>query len=148
VDQVVKHRVRCKISTIWQRRSGISCTAESDFLATGPQRQVGDDLGRTVPTYRLQLEHELRRWHPFRAALRAEDQSSFDSLFVYARTYADAGSAAARPCPSEALFMSMLLGLYQEVQALRYALAAAVRRTAESQEGNFNEYLRRVQAQL
>jgi len=105
-------------------------------------------MGRTVPTYRLQLEHELRRWHSFRAALRAEDQSGFDSLFVYARTYADAGSAAARPCPSEALFMSMLLGLYQEVQALRHALAAAVRRTAESQEENFNEYLRRVQAQL
>lgn len=105
-------------------------------------------MGRTVPTYRLQLEHEQRHWHPFRAALRAEDQSSFDSLFVYARTYADAGSAAARPCPSEAIFLSMILGLYQEVQALRYALAAAVRRTAETQEENSNEYLRGVQAEL
>jgi hypothetical protein len=105
-------------------------------------------MGRTVPTYRLQLEHELRRWHPFRAALRAEDQPGFDSLFVYARTYADAGSAAARPCPSEALFMSMLLGLYQDVQALRHAPAAALRRTTESQEDNSNEHQRRVQAQL
>jgi hypothetical protein len=96
VEQVVKHRVRCKKSAIWQRQSGISCTAESDFLATGPQRQIGDDMGRTVPTYRLQLEHELRRWHSFRAALRAEDQSGFDSLFVYARTYADAGSEIGR----------------------------------------------------
>ena len=105
-------------------------------------------MGRTVPTYRLQLEHELRRWYSFRAALRAEDQPSFDSLFVYARTYADAGSAAARPCPSEALFMSMLLGLYQEVQALRHALAAAVRCTAEPQQEPLTAYPRRVQAEL
>jgi hypothetical protein len=97
-------------------------------------------MGRTVPTYRLQLEHELRRWHSFRAALRAEDQPSFDSLFVYARTYADAGSAAARPCPSEALFMSMLLGLYQEVQALRHALAAAVQRITETSEESLQGY--------
>lgn len=105
-------------------------------------------MGRTVPTYRLQLEHELRRWHQFRAALRAEDQSGFDSLFVYARTYADAGSAAARPCPSEALFMSMLLGLYLEVQVLRHALAAAVRRLAETPIENLNGYPSRVQAEL
>jgi hypothetical protein len=105
-------------------------------------------MGRTVPTYRLQLEHELHRWRQFRAALRAEDQPGFDNLFVYARTYADAGSAAARPCSSEALFMSMLLGLYQEVQALRYALAAAVRRTVQIEEENSNNCPRRVQAEL
>jgi hypothetical protein len=104
-------------------------------------------MGRTVPTYRLQLEHELHRWRQFRAALRAEDQSGFDSLFVYARTYADAGSAAARPCPSEALFLSMLLGLYLEVQALRHALAVAVQRAPGAEEEKLNNYSPRVQAE-
>ena len=105
-------------------------------------------MGRTVPTYRLQLEKELQRWRQFRVALRAEDQAAFDSLFVYTRTYADAGSAAARPCPSEALFMSMLIGLYQEVQRLRHALAAAARSVADNNEANYNNYVRRVQAEL
>jgi hypothetical protein len=40
-------------------------------------------------------------------------------LFVYARTFADAGGMAARACPSESIFLSMLLGLAEEVAALR-----------------------------
>ena len=105
-------------------------------------------LGRTVPTYRLQLEKERRRWGLFRTALRAEEQPAFDSLFVYARTYADAASAVARPCPSEGLFMSMILGLYQEVQRLRLALATAAGHTSSIANHNYHGYVRRVQAEL
>jgi hypothetical protein len=79
-------------------------------------------MGRTVPTYRRQLEKEHQRWQIFRAALRAEDQPVFDALFQHSREYADAGSAAARACPSEALFMSMLVGLCKEVLRLRQVL--------------------------
>ncbi len=79
-------------------------------------------MGRTVPTYRRQLEKEHQRWQIFRAALRAEDQPIFDALFKHSREYADAGSSAARACPSEALFMSMLVGLCKEVLRLRQVL--------------------------
>lgn len=79
-------------------------------------------MGRTVPTYRRQLEKEHQRWLIFRAALRAEDQPVFDALFKHSREHADAGSAAARACPSEALFMSMLVGLCKEVLRLRKVL--------------------------
>jgi len=105
-------------------------------------------LGRTVPTYRLQLEKERRRWGLFRTALRADEQPAFDNLFIYARTYADAASAVARPCPSEAIFMSMILGLYQEVQRLRLALAAAARNSRPFEDQNYHEYVRRVQAEI
>jgi hypothetical protein len=105
-------------------------------------------LGRTVPTYRVQLENERRRWGLFRAALRADEQPALDNLFVYARTYADAASAVARPCPSEALFMSMILGLYQEVQRLRLALATAAGHTSSIANHNYQSYVRRVQAEL
>ncbi len=105
-------------------------------------------MGRTVPTYRMQLETERRRWRHFRDALRAEDQLAFDNLFVYTRTYADAGSAAARACPSEAIFMSLLIGLYQEVQRLRHALAEAARRSSDTGEETIHDYIRRVQAEL
>ncbi len=79
-------------------------------------------MGRTVPTYRRQLDKEQQRWLIFRAALRAEEQPIFDALFQHSRDYADAGSAAARACPSEALFMSMLVGLCKEVLRLRKVL--------------------------
>lgn len=105
-------------------------------------------LGRTVPTYRLQLEKERRRWGLFRTALRADEQPAFDNLFIYARTYADAASAVARPCPSEAIFMSMILGLYQEVQRLRLALATAARNSRPFVNQNYHEYVRRVQAEM
>ncbi len=105
-------------------------------------------MGRTVPTYRLQLEKERRRWGLFRTALRADEQPAFDNLFIYARTYADAASAVARPCPSEAIFMSMILGLYQEVQRLRLALAAAARNVRPFEDQNYHEYVRRVQTEI
>jgi hypothetical protein len=105
-------------------------------------------MGRTIPTYRLQLDKERHRWNQFRTALRVEDQPVFDTLFHFARTYADAGSAAARPCTSEAIFMSMLLGLYKEVQQLRHALAIAVSKKVGMRNTGFHEYVRRVQTEL
>ncbi len=105
-------------------------------------------VGRTVPTYRLQLEKERRRWGLYRTALRADEQPAFDNLFIYARTYADAASAVARPCPSEAIFMSMILGLYQEVQRLRLALATAASHTRPMNNRKYHDYVRRVQAEL
>jgi len=105
-------------------------------------------LGRTVPTYRLQLEKERRHWGLFRTALRAEEQPAFDNLFTYARTYADAASAVARPCASEAIFMSMILGLYQEVQRLRLAVATMASATSPITNTNYHRYVRQVQAEL
>ena len=105
-------------------------------------------MGRTVLTYRLQLDKERRRWGQFRTALRVEDQPVFDTLFNYTRTYADAGSAAARPCTTEAVFMSMLLGLYKEVQSLRHALAIAAQKIAENGSHNRHDHVRRMQTEL
>jgi hypothetical protein len=105
-------------------------------------------MGRTVLTYRLQLEQERRRWGLFRAALRADEHLAFDNLFIYARTYADAASAVARPCASEALFMSMILGLYQEVQRLRVALATAAGRTSSISNQNSLRYVHQGQIEL
>ena len=126
---------------------GISCIGASVLLSVCAVKLAVSLMGRTVPTYRLQLEKERRRWGLFRAALRADEQPAFDNLFIYARTYADAASAVARPCHSEALFMSMILGLYQEVQRLRVALATAARDNTITNQ-NYQESARRVQAEL
>jgi hypothetical protein len=61
----------------------------------------------------------LARWQAFRWVLWVEDQGVFDQLFLYERTFADAASMAARASPSESIFLSMLLGLVEEVAELR-----------------------------
>ena len=48
-------------------------------------------MGRTNPTYRDAIQALEGRWADFKRALRRRDQSRFERLFEYARSYADAG---------------------------------------------------------
>jgi hypothetical protein len=66
-------------------------------------------VGRTVPTFRMILEHVISDWHAFRRALRARDRCAFDNMMTRAREHAAAASNAARLNPTEALFMAILL---------------------------------------
>lgn len=47
-------------------------------------------MGRTNPTYRMQLQNIKRNWKPYRNALRRQDKKYFDRLFEYAENNADA----------------------------------------------------------
>ena len=64
------------------------------------------DMGRTVPSFRPALEHEIESWKDFKRALRPDEQKIFDKLMNFARIHADAGSMSARPMLSEVLFIS------------------------------------------
>lgn len=66
-------------------------------------------MGRTVPSYRQALEHEIEKWKGFRKALRAKDAEAFDKMMNACRMSASAGSMATRPVLLEAMFMSILL---------------------------------------
>ena len=65
--------------------------------------------GRTVPSFRPALEHEIESWKDYKRALRPEDQQIFNKLMNFARIHADAGSLAARPMLSEILFISFAI---------------------------------------
>ncbi len=65
--------------------------------------------GRTVPSFRPALEHEIESWKDYKRALRPEDQQIFNKLMNFARIHADAGSLSARPMLSEILFMSFAI---------------------------------------
>ncbi len=65
--------------------------------------------GRTVPSFRPALEHEIESWKDYKRALRPEDQKVFDKLMNFARIHADAGSLSARPMLSEILFISFAI---------------------------------------
>ena len=75
-------------------------------------------MGRTVPSFRPALEHEIESWNAFKRALRPEDQEIFNKLMNYARIHADAGSLSARPMLSEVLFMSFVLEQQKKIISL------------------------------
>ncbi len=66
-------------------------------------------MGRTVPSYRMILEEEIRDWKRFSTPLRQADKAQFEELMTACRLYASYAGAACRPIPSDAMFMSILL---------------------------------------
>ncbi|MFX1456509.1 MAG: hypothetical protein ACFFDB_14130 [Promethearchaeota archaeon] len=75
-------------------------------------------MGRTVPSFRPALEHEIESWKDFKRALRTEEQEIFNKLMNYARIHADAGSMSARPMLSEVLFLSFAVEQEKKIETL------------------------------
>jgi hypothetical protein len=75
-------------------------------------------MGRTVPSFRPALEHEIESWKNFKRALRPEEQKIFNKLMNYARIHADAGSMSARPMLSEILFISFAVEQEKRIEML------------------------------
>ena len=75
-------------------------------------------MGRTVPSFRPALEHEIESWKDFKRALRPEDQEIFNKLMNFARIHSDAGSMSARPMLSELLFISFAIEQQKKIEIL------------------------------
>ena len=76
-------------------------------------------MGRTVPTFRMMLEHVINDWRAFRRGLRAHDRAAFDTMMNRARQHAAAASNAARLNPTEALLMAILVEHEKELERLK-----------------------------
>jgi len=81
-------------------------------------------MGKTVETYRMALDDEIRRWNGFAKALRSEDREAFETLMDACRGYASAGSNAVQPILFEPMIMSMLLFQQRHLQRLQKELNA------------------------
>jgi hypothetical protein len=79
-------------------------------------------MGKTVETYRMALDDEIRRWKGFANALRKEDREAFEALMDACRGYASAGSNAVQPILFEPMVMSMLLFQQKKIHRLEKAL--------------------------
>ena len=51
-------------------------------------------MGKTVPSYRVALDHEIQRWNGFARALRQDDREVFEQLMDICKNYASAASKA------------------------------------------------------
>jgi hypothetical protein len=81
-------------------------------------------VGRTVESYRIALEDEIRRWNGFAKALRSDDKAAFDALIDACRSYASAGSNATQPILFEPMLMSIALFQQKKIQHLEKELDA------------------------
>jgi hypothetical protein len=81
-------------------------------------------LGKTVPSYRMALEDEIRRWNGFAKALRIEDREAFEALMDACRSYASAGSNATQPILFEPMIMSILLFQQKKLSRLEKTIDA------------------------
>lgn len=66
-------------------------------------------MGKSVPTFRQELDELISEWKRFRRALRKEERERFDELMREAKKHASAGQYQVRSDPMETIFMSILL---------------------------------------
>ena len=83
-------------------------------------------MGRTLPTFNLALERMQSEWSEFRRALRREDQTTFDHLFVLAKRHMAEASTALRPVPLDSFLVCVLLEQQKEIVAHDQELVKAV----------------------
>jgi len=77
-------------------------------------------MGKTVESYRMALEEEIRRWKGFEKALRTEDREAFEELMDACRNFASAGSNATQPILFEPMMLSILLFQQKKVLIQRF----------------------------
>lgn len=92
-------------------------------------------MGRTVESYRMALEDEIRRWSGFAKALRMEDKEAYDKLMDACRSYASAGSNATQPILFEPMLMSIVLAQQKKIQKIEKELDALKQKLSTAQLG-------------
>jgi hypothetical protein len=88
-------------------------------------------MGKTVESYRMALEDEIRRWNGFSKALRSEDREAFEALMDACRLFASAGSNATQPILFEPMIMSILLFQQKKLHRLEKALDAIKQQSSQ-----------------
>ena len=88
-------------------------------------------MGKTIPSYRMTLENEIKKWEGFSKALRNDDREAFEQMMNACRNYASAASNATRPVLLEAMFMSILLAQQKALMEIKRDLAHIKQRTSQ-----------------
>ncbi len=79
-------------------------------------------MGRTVPTYIVQIREIEAKWAKFRRVLRREDQIHFDRLLRSVRQYSPSGMYQGSDDPRESVVLSILLDLQKRLAMIEEKL--------------------------
>lgn len=72
-------------------------------------------MGRTIPSYRIVSEIEIRKWSSFRKALDKKDRKVFDEMLSIPRFYNVAGTMACKPVLIHPILMSITFEHYKQL---------------------------------
>lgn len=75
-------------------------------------------MGRTIPSWRILLEEEFRRWRKFQEMLRIDEREIFEDLMDECRRYASAAGAGAFPVKTEGMFLSIIFSHHKHLKEL------------------------------
>ncbi|HEY6949224.1 MAG TPA: hypothetical protein VI146_01335 [Nitrososphaeraceae archaeon] len=75
-------------------------------------------MGRTIPSYRIASDWEIRKWKPFRNLLGKKDKKLFDEMLSIPRFYNVAGIMACRPVLIQTILMSIVFEHYKKLSTL------------------------------
>jgi len=75
-------------------------------------------MGRTIPSFRVASEIEIRKWRSFRHALDKKDRKTFDEMLYIPRLYNVAGTMACRPILIHVILMSIIFEHYKQLSKI------------------------------
>lgn len=75
-------------------------------------------MGRTIPSFRIALYQEEKKWKKFRAGLDKKGKAAFDDIFATARLYISACMMSCRPIRLEAIFMAIIFHHFKKILSL------------------------------
>jgi len=75
-------------------------------------------VGRSLPSYRNQLEHTLGRWQAYRRALSPRERPFFDRVTAMARAHAAQGAYLGSVDPIEPVLLAVLVEQEKRLEAL------------------------------
>ena len=75
-------------------------------------------MGRTVPSFRIALYLEEKRWKKFRAALDRNERKSFDDMFAVARLYISACMMSCRPVRIQPILLVVIFHHFKQILCL------------------------------
>lgn len=71
-------------------------------------------MGRTIPSYRIASEIEIRKWRSFRKTLDKNDRKIFDEMLSIPRIYNVAGTMACRSVLNHVILTSIIFEHYKQ----------------------------------
>lgn len=77
-------------------------------------------MGRTVPTFRTEIERVVSRWERFGSVLRGEEKAYLERVIAKARHHASASTYAALINPVEGMMLSIMIEQEKELDLLRH----------------------------
>jgi len=75
-------------------------------------------MGRTIPSFRIALSQEEKRWKDFRSKLSRQDKKILDGMFSFTKLYISSGMMAHKPIVIHPLLMSIIFHHYKQLSQI------------------------------